>query len=502
MKGWDDNAGTELDTSRRSRIVLGLAGALGLGSLILLQAGGDLFTAFQFSVCLAMLGVVCFRWWTDPVHPGFFNYFSPLAVVETHFFLYFGPGNLPPLAAPEQIVLTYGSQDYYVPMLLLALLAIVIFDFSYRYLARKLRINESLKNCLESFSQPWEQRMIPALALTWYALCMGLFLYMSRSYLMQTFRFVGVREGLDTTYSIAGPELLGVTWGTLCFLFFRRGGRAWKGLALVLLATLLPIFMAYQNRRLFFYSIVAAVFAYVLNRKDQLRFSRLILGALAAAVAFLAMSMAKVTVTRADPGVGAYTREEMNIFSRAARILNSPSMFSFQPLEALLSQNARERMAGLDWPASIMAARHARDIPFLWGEENLTSLAMAVPRLIWPGKPSVGLAAIAYNHFGLAVIDPLGTPLASAYADGGVVGIAIGFPIMALLFAGFLKLILLRKEGMIIYAALLPLLMRFEDTLLRYPVRWIRWILIMIALDTLVGAIGRVYLSRRHENRH
>jgi len=490
--------------SARSRIVAVLSGALGLVSFVSLQLNQDTLTAFQFSMGLTILGIVCGRWWTNPVHPGIFNYFSPYTAVLANCFVYYGPGNLPPLAHPEQIQITYGSQEYYPPVLIMALAGIIAFDLGYRYLVRLLRINESLERCLADFYSPRGQSLIAPIAFTWYSVCMGIIIYMSQKYLMSTLHFVGVGSdaGIETSFSQAGPALLGVAWGTTSLLFFRKSRRWFTIVAVAMLVLTLPIFLAYQQRRLFLFAFLASAVAFSLSQRGKVHLRKIFLAIVGAMASFILMSMAKAAVTRADPGVGRFTHEERNIFARAQRIITSPSFFSSQPLETLLQNNARERMAGLDWPAAIMDSHLNQGAPFLWGKTNLTSIGMTVPRLLWPGKPSIGIGAFIYSNFGLAAIDPLGTPLSSAYADGGIIGITLAFFWMAILFSCFLKVLLLRPDGLIIYVGILPLLLRFEDTASRYPIRWIRWILIMIVVNTAISYVHNIYAIRRHEDRH
>ncbi len=484
----------------RLKLVLLGSSLMGLVSFVTLQLNQDTLTAFQFSISLLILGVLCFRWWTSPVHPGIFNYFSPYTAILVNFFIYFGPGNLPPLAAPEQVLITYGSQEYYPPMLIMAMVGLVVFDISYRFMVRLFKINDTLESCGAAFKLPRQQILIPPMAITWYLTCMGIILYMSRNYMMSTLHFVGAESSIDTSFAQAGPALLGVAWGVLSLLLFRPGPRWWSWLTVGMLVSLIPIFLAYQQRRLFFFCFLASLAALALSNRETLNVRKIVATGLVALTVFFLMSMAKATVTRADPGVGRFTQEEKNIFSRAGRIITSPSFFSLQPLETLLTNNARERMAGLDWPAAIMDARLNRDVPFLQGYTNLVSMGMTVPRLIWPNKPSIGIGAVIYTHFGLAAIDPLGTPLSSAYADGGIIGIIFFFFLIALLFSVFLKVITLRQDGMIIYIGVIPLLLRFEDTAMRYPIRWIRWILIMSAVHSLIGYIYRIYAIRKHED--
>ncbi|HPJ72381.1 MAG TPA: hypothetical protein PK636_06835, partial [bacterium] len=332
----------------RSRIAAWCSVGLGFCSFLFLQGNQDVITSFGFSLCLTILGIVCFRWWTSPVHPGLFNYFSPHAIILLHFFIYFGPGNLLPLAFPEQIVITYGSQDYYLPTLMIAILGAVVFDFCYRFLCRWLKLNRSLEECVAGFYSPRIQASIAPTALVWFVVCTAIFLYMSRTYLMMTFRFVGVAQTIDTTYSTAGPALLGVAWGLGSLLLWRQQAKIGRVLVTGMLVSLLPIYLAYQNRRLFLYSMVSTLMAYLFVRVGRFT-PRKLIGAFALmAAAFVLISMAKVTVTRADYSLGRYTQEEKDIFSRAQRIVSSPDFLKLQPLEGLLQHNARERMAGLE----------------------------------------------------------------------------------------------------------------------------------------------------------
>ena len=124
--------------------------------------------------------------------------------------------------------------------------------------------------------------------------------------------------------------------------------------------------------------------------------------------------------------------------------------------------------------------------PFLWGSHNLPAAATVIPRVIWPNKPTPNIEGMINRHFELAYFDQLGSLLGSAYADGGALGVLIGFGLLGLLFPPAVGFIWRRKTGMIAYlGAMLPLL-AYENFILKYIFEWLRWVLILLVVNSVL----------------
>ncbi len=490
------------DLKFRKRAVAWIAISLGGGAFfLLLPARGPAFS-LQYSAGLMVLTVLCFRWLTGPVHPGVFGFLSPHGIVLVNSFVYFGLGPLPRLAFPEARIIGYfnlGADEYYIPALLLCLAGLLTFDQAYRWTARKLSLERVVESGRESIVSPDAQRRLPRLAFFWFFICLGVFGYMTRSYVMRTFDFAGVEGAIENIFLQGGPWLLGTAWIMLSLLFARPSARFSPKLILPLFVILLPVMMAYENRRIIIYCLVISFAVYHLYPRRRFRMKTLAWGVLLILGGFLLMSSVKY-LTRTDPSLQRHIMEERDIFRRARLIVTSPGFFEIEQVDTLLRQSMVVRFNALDWPAALMEAHYRSGVSFLGGRHNLEAAAAAVPRVIWPGKPPMEIASTVNRHFELAWFDQLVTVLGSTYADWGVAGVIAGFAFLGAALAVALRLIFLRRDGMLVYLASLLPLMFFENYLMRYILIWFRWVLILMFFNSAFFLCWFWFVTRRERS--
>lgn len=475
--------------------------AFGFGatSFFLLLLNQGLSLALQYSAGMMILTLLCFRWWTNPVHRGIFVYMSPHTIVLFHSFLYLGWGSLPRLAFPGVELAGYyniGAEDFYLPMLMLGLLGLVVFDLVYRKTVRALALNERLESGWNSFHSPQIQAFLPVIAIFWYAVCLLVFVYMSRSYIMHI-NFRDVEGAADNIFLQSAYSLIGTSWAVMSLLLFRSGPPIYRILIPALYALFVPFIFAFQSRRIFVYCLVTTILAYFTNTRRRIQLKTVILSSILILAAFLFMTSARY-ITTTDPSIKRYAKEDRNVIQRTFQIMTNPELWDLEGLEASYKSILFRRLNGLDWAAAMMAGRsYYPGIPFLWGRHNIPAAATIIPRVIWPSKPTPAIEGIINRHFELAYFDQLATLLGSAYADGGVVGIVLGFGFLGLFFPLALKIVFARKDAMIIYLGGMIPLLAFENFILKYPLHWLRWVLILMALQSAVFFIFTIIQARR-----
>jgi hypothetical protein len=487
------------DLKMRRRVIAWLAFGFGAGGFFLiLPARGSAFS-LQYSAGLIVLTMLCFRWLTSPVHTGIFAFLSPHGIVLVNSFVYFGLGPLPRLAFPEARIIGYfnlGADEYYLPMLLLCLAGLLVFDLIYRWASRMLTLDRAVEAGIEIFHSPATQDYLPRLSFFWYFLCLGIFGYMTRSYVMYSFNFSGVEGAIENIFLQGGPWLLGTAWIMLSLLFAKPGSRFSPKLILPLFVLLLPVILAYENRRIIIYCLIISFAVYYLYPRRAIGLKTMTWGVLLIISGFLLMTSVK-HLTRTDPSLRRHIMEERNIFRRARLIISSPGFFDLEPVDTLLRQSMVVRFNGLDWPAALMEVRYNSGISFLGGRHNLAAAAIVVPKVLWPGKPPIGIAMMVNRHFELAWFDQLVTVLGSTYADWGIAGVLLGFALMGATFSLAVRLIFFRRDGLIIYLSSLLPLMFFESYLMKYLLIWFRWVLIIMGFNSVLFFACYLFRSRR-----
>ena len=474
-----------------------MALGIGVGSFyLLLPAQGGLYS-LQFSIGIVLLTLIGFRWWTRPVHPGVFGYFSPHTVILLNGLLFYGLGNLAPLMFPDQIVLNYGVTEYYLPVLVIIVIGLAVFDGIYRLMARVFSLNEYIERGFSHFFSPMIQDAIPFYTIIAYVVCLALFIYMSSTYIFKPFQFAGAVSEADNIFARSSFLMLSLTCALMSILFFRSKNATIRVLVVLGFLSFLPIFFAFQSRKLMFFISLVMIIICMLYSRRKLKPLWLGAGLSILLLSFLMMSMVKMTQVR-DPSISRSLSEERDIFHRMEDILKSEEFTNIDNLKFLLLLNAERRIAGLDMPAGIMDAHINGGIPFMHGEHNLIGAAKIIPRVIWPDKPQEGVEGEILRHFELSYRDQLSTLLTSAYADWGVAGVLGGGAFLAVFLGTVLRVILIRRDGMLVYIlSLYVLFSKFPSFLLHSPLYWLRWVCIIIVFNTVVYFIYRLVISAR-----
>jgi len=487
------------DLKMRRRVIAWFGFGLGAGAFFLfLPARGAAFS-IQYSAGLGVLTMLCFRWLTSPVHPGVFGFLSPHGIVLVNSFVYFGLGPLPRLAFPDARVIGHlnpGVDEYYIPALALCLAGLLVFDLVYRWAARTFGLGRSLESGLESFHSPMMQGFLPWAALFWYFLCLGVFGYMTSSFVMYSFNFAGVEGALENIFLQGGPWLLGTAWIMLSLLLARSGPRRLSPkLIFILFVLLLPVMLAYENRRILIYCLIISFAVYYIYPRRPICLKTAVWGVALVIGGFFLMTSAK-HLTRTDPSLRRHIKEERNIFRRVRLIVFTPGFFDLEQVDNVLRQSLVVRFNGLDWPAALMESHYRSGVSFLGGRHNQEAAAIVVPKVLWPGKPPMEVAGTVNRNFELARFDQLVTVLGSSYADWGWAGVLGGFAFLGAVFALAVRLILVRRDGLIVYLASLLPLMSFESYLMRYVLLWARWVLIIMALNSALYLVRNWFFPR------
>lgn len=484
-----------INSARRKIIVAWLAFSIGFVSFVLLSITSRLTLALQFSFCLVILTWICFRWWTNPVHPGIFGYISPYTIICLYSLIYYGIGNLPALMYPEMLRrANYGARDFYLPMIMITIMGLVVLEICYRKVSRWVKLNDSLNTCLDNFYSPHIQSSIPVLAIAWYFITGGIFWYMSGTYVMQPFKYVGAQGDMDTIFVIAGQYLLGTAWTMIGLMLFRQGKKFWRIISLVMLLSLVPIIFGYQNRRLAIFCSVILVITFSLYHK-QIPVLRLFL--IGGGGIFLSLLLISSIKIMRIPSVQRYLSEEKSLFRRTQVILSSSDLFQIESLIQTYKMNMLERLSGLDYPAAIMEANVNAGIPFMKGEHNLLAASQIIPRMLWRDKPILGPEGVIDRYYELTEADQISSILLSAYADGGTLGVILFFGLLGLFFPLVIRLIFIRREGIIVYMLGLIVIFNFEHYVAWYSLRWLRWVLIVMVVNSTILFILKLLQVRR-----
>ena len=483
--------------SRRRTIIIWAALGIGIINLCLITPVQGFIFSLQFSVCLALLTLVGFRWWTRPVHPGVFGYFSPHTIILLNGLFFFGIGNLAPLIIPEQVVINYGATDFYLPMLAIIVAGLAVFDGVYRLVVNWLSLNGYIERGLRNFFTPGVQNAIPLYTVLAYLLCGTLFIYMTGAYMFQQFSFAGAVSEVDNIYARSSFLMMSLTFCLMGILFFSRKNAALRALVIVGFLSFFPILFAYQSRKLLICTLLVLMVIYMLYYQKRLKVRWIVLGGILLLLGFLIMSIVKMTRLR-DPSIGRFLTEERNIFTRADKIIKSEEFTNLDNLQSILLLNAKKRIAALDFPSAIMDAHISNGIPFMYGEHNLLGAAKIIPRVIWPGKPQGDAEDLIVRHYELSHRDQHTTLFASAYADWGIAGILGGGAFLAIFFGAVLRVILIRKDGILVYLlALYVLLSKFQSPLLMSSLYWLRWVVIIMVFNTIVYYIYKLFMTHR-----
>ena len=131
----------------------------------------------------------------------------------------------------------------------------------------------------------------------------------------------------------------------------------------------------------------------------------------------------------------------------------------------------------------------------------LTAVSLAIPRFLWPDKPSIGIGQDFARQFGIlprfdVETNVAITPVAEWYWNFGVLGVVVGMFLTGI-FYRFIYSTLGQRSGadpfrLAIYAGILPTLMSFEGNVAGWVGTTIRLLLMSLAAYWFLGRTGTI----------
>lgn len=490
---------------RRVIIINSFAACLAASTLLLCAvAGRNSLESVTFGLLLGVLATICFRWWTQPVYHTLYDYFSPLAIFQTLSFIYMGIGNI--------FAYTYhdsmrsggnpGADDYYVFVLCISIIGLLLYEFGYRYTVNQLKESDGVYPFAAVNLPGTMGRWVRIQALAWYVIAYWVFIYMSSKYIKGSAVYEDVVDEFDNILSQTGSGLFFVAWTNVSLLLFTTRNKLFRVVYVGSLVSLLPVLFSYQSRTMAIMVTVISCICYIAaTPRKELSFRIIAATLFLFPVAYIALTGVKLAIFY-DKEVQDVVTPEYGLKSKFDAILRSNVFFDAVSMETDdVYEYARAdlygRLAGLEYPSAILKASFEGDVPYLHGYHNLVAASMAVPRVIWPGKPVADPKYIIDEHFNLwAIDDQLPTVIGSAFADGGIVGVVIGLPLLGVVMCLIQHLIWGLKDNLIIYLGGLGYLIHYETYLVAMPMNWLRLIAIVLIVNLCIGFI-RVILYRR-----
>lgn len=214
------------------------------------------------------------------------------------------------------------------------------------------------------------------------------------------------------------------------YCFHKASGK--QKLYFGVIAALMMVLLIPQGRRIFLYSVVLSLFAYmlaggrfrVIKIKTILLYGTIVILTIFAFNYFFAMRMATY-----EFATGGYNLWDL-VNKASTTLLDSDARAGMQ---ALQTENMRERTFILGYLAELLDKTWT--IPPLYGQILEFSLQIAMPSILSSSKSSViqiGYEeAIANPHFGLPILDVPNTVLTSGISDFGIFG-AFLYPLLVL----------------------------------------------------------------------
>lgn len=108
--------------------------------------------------------------------------------------------------------------------------------------------------------------------------------------------------------------------------------------------------------------------------------------------------------------------------------LAQQSVESSNPLTRAISPATARRAAGSIRLLSEIMDANSRGYDFVYGRMFVESVSRLVPRVVWPDKPPLeAFQSQMRRHFGLEITDDPASLLVYSYANGGTLGVFLGF---------------------------------------------------------------------------
>lgn len=212
------------------------------------------------------------------------------------------------------------------------------------------------------------------------------------------------------------------------YCFHKASGK--QKLYFGVIATLMMVLLIPQGRRIFLYSVVLFLFAYMLAggrfRVFKIK-TIMLLGTIATLIVFAFNYFFAMRMATYGFATGDFTLWDL-VSKGSATFLDSDARAGIQALQI---ENIRERTFILGYLAELLDKTWS--IPPLYGQILGFAFKMAIPSILSPNKSAVVEIGyeegIANPHFGLPVLDVPNTIITSGVSDFGVFG-AFLYPLL------------------------------------------------------------------------
>jgi hypothetical protein len=405
------------------------------------------------------------------VYEGAFNFASPLAIVNSLSFAYYGVANIPEYLIPDLIYShNKGAEEFYIPALAIAVASTFAVDWSYRTVSHTLHEGHGQYPSTATLREfRLGHHATGAIGLLGTA-ALALMLYCALKYDITSPHQILTDTAIDNILILSFRGMAATVAVAFTYRLSRTPNIRNAVLCLVMIGTLAPMVLMVASRLVLFSAILCIYLVFVLIRGSVKRRHVLLLSILLLTGWFVVRAVKDSRGLLRDTGAVSGEQLSSTIADRS-------------------SVDFGYRLAGLDFVAALWNEQVENQRPAMFGQEALDSLLEAVPSVLWPEKQILDPKEVIYEHYSLfEVEDQIMTPLPSALADAGALGAIV---IMAM-FGGVLCVlqhcILRARYGMLVYLCSLPYLFYFEDNGVDYLLLYGRftlvvWIVLMAARD-------------------
>jgi hypothetical protein len=489
------NNGPKAKTLRQKRLAIVLvssAVAALLSALPSVASGVDFSEIVPFSFLCFLLGAAAFRWWYLPVYSGDYAFTSPLAIVSTLAYIYGGPGNC--LAFAYRDVIRAGPSkawdSFLIPMAS-AVFGVLAFDLAYRLASKGMGEGSKYPQLLNSWRDSRSRRAMLIHSVLWVALVVLTNLYLGTKYKLWQQGSLSGSEFDNILYQ-SRFEFLAVAWGAVSVALATAKTFINKLTCGLLYLPLAPYLLMFLSRQyvLRFAFIVLLAFILIQGRAN---FS--FKPVLAGGVVFLFLFILISNFRSHFDIMGSHSQSGSGFI--ADEILGDGDKIDLGVTLDSLVREDQDRLAGLEFVTAIEASHRGFHIAWMYGYHNWLCMARYVPRIIWRNKPGTDAEVAIDQHFGLEDTDQLSTPLSSGYADGGPLGMVLGFSILGVSLCVLQHSVWRMENGISIYLGSAVLLMNFEQYVLEYPIWWLRFLIMVVAADTVFRIVAFAFVGRK-----
>jgi hypothetical protein len=477
------------------RFVVTVILACAVSFLAIMISKYDIETNLAVALGSFISTLAAFRWFWSSRY-GWGDYLvsvRPLIQTVSYIVLILGP--LPALAGVHRLAVFPGAIDYYWELYLMAPFAFIFYELGYECSLGKMA------KALHRISPQAFAINSNIITFTLYIVILIFFTYFSTKY------------GIDGAGISAKTTEEGLTIKALFYLYDGLVGAClflittkWlncdpkkRTFFLIMGLTLLSILALSSSRTRAVTIGILCLAAFQLSK--NYKFYKSIKYILIIPILFI------LTTTIREELFGVYNHynEKISVNTRVELLVNA---LQDQKVKAGMKKHVESdfgyRMNGIEWAGAMLHSHHTLGTPFMWGENFLWSAYQSFPEVFlpFPKRSAEGLSNI---NFKLINRDPNGSMFASAIADGGFLGIIIGYFMI-----GFFNGTLWRYAASpntpqypkLAYLALIPGLIQYQYCLGSYIFMNIRHGILFAILFWIIITMPKLFLSpTRHENK-